>query len=640
MIFRKKQLIGRAVMGRRVNTITNTTLASPTYNGNGSTTGFATGFQFIANADLLVTVTDSSGVETVKTLNTDYTVSGAGSPSGGTVTFLSAPASGSKINIESNVTIDQQTDYQEGGSFAANTHEAALDKLTKITQQLKAQIERSLTLPISNQSVETTTGVITPNYLLRVNGDGDGLEWASVVDASLASSLTPTDGGFVVGDGTDFVVETGATARSSLGLGTIATQAASGVSITGGSITGITDLAVADGGTGASTASDARTNLGLGTLATQSGTFSGTSSGTNTGDQNLFSTISVSGQSDVVADTTSDTLTLVAGSNVTITTDAATDTITIAASGGGGGGSPGGSTTQVQYNSAGSFAGAAGFTFDGTGTVYLANGLELGHASDTTITRSSAGNLAVEGNVLYRAGGTDVVVSDGGTGLSSATAYAVLCGGTTSTGALQSIAGVGTSGQVLTSNGAGALPTFQTATGGAWTMISTATASSSATVDFTGLSSSYSLYAIVFDEVVNATEAVTMYIRTSTNNGSSYDSGASDYLYCYHGLSNTTYASGGSTGSTFIQMGHNAAGYALDNPTARAAGIIYIARPSSAATCSIYGTLMHRYDTSGAGVARWDFAGVRNTAADVDAVRILMSSGNITSGNFKLFGIN
>lgn len=52
-------------------------------------------------------------------------------------------------------------------------------------------------------------------------------------------------------------------------------------------------------------------------------------SGTNTGDQNLFGTIAVSGQSNVVADTTSDTLTLVAGTNVTITTDAITDSITI-----------------------------------------------------------------------------------------------------------------------------------------------------------------------------------------------------------------------------------------------------------------------------------------------------------------------
>jgi hypothetical protein len=54
-------------------------------------------------------------------------------------------------------------------------------------------------------------------------------------------------------------------------------------------------------------------------------------------------------------------------------------------------------------------------------------------------------------------------VKQGGTSNSSATAYAVLCGGTTATGAFQSIAGVGTSGQVLTSNGAGALPTFQAA---------------------------------------------------------------------------------------------------------------------------------------------------------------------------------
>lgn len=52
-----------------------------------------------------------------------------------------------------------------------------------------------------------------------------------------------------------------ATGRTSLGLGTIATQAASNVSITGGSITGITDLAIADGGTGASTATAALNNL-------------------------------------------------------------------------------------------------------------------------------------------------------------------------------------------------------------------------------------------------------------------------------------------------------------------------------------------------------------------------------------------
>jgi len=53
---------------------------------------------------------------------------------------------------------------------------------------------------------------------------------------------------------------------------------------------------------------------------------------------NSFSTISVPGQSNVVADSTADTLNFIAGSNVTITTNAETDTITIAAAGGGGGG--------------------------------------------------------------------------------------------------------------------------------------------------------------------------------------------------------------------------------------------------------------------------------------------------------------
>jgi len=82
------------------------------------------------------------------------------------------------------------------------------------------------------------------------------------------------------------------------------------------------------GRTGAVTISTSDVS-GLGSLATQSGTFSGVSSNTNTGDQNLFSTIAVSGQSSVVADAASDTLTIVAGTNISITTDAATDTITI-----------------------------------------------------------------------------------------------------------------------------------------------------------------------------------------------------------------------------------------------------------------------------------------------------------------------
>ena len=93
--------------------------------------------------------------------------------------------------------------------------------------------------------------------------DSDINSTVQAYDAGLGeiAALAVTDGNFIVGNGTAWVAESGATARTSLGLGSIATQDSNSVSITGGSVTGITDLAIADGGTGASTASVARGNL-------------------------------------------------------------------------------------------------------------------------------------------------------------------------------------------------------------------------------------------------------------------------------------------------------------------------------------------------------------------------------------------
>lgn len=75
-------------------------------------------------------------------------------------------------------------------------------------------------------------------------------------------------------------------------------------------------------------------------------------------------------------------------------------------------------------------------------------------------------NSAGGGNTLTFSLDSPVLITRGGTERTSSTAFAVICGGTTSTDPQQSVASVGTAAQVLTSNGAGSLPTFQDAGGG------------------------------------------------------------------------------------------------------------------------------------------------------------------------------
>jgi hypothetical protein len=79
----------------------------------------------------------------------------------------------------------------------------------------------------------------------------------------------------------------------------------------------------------------------------------------------------------------------------------------------------------------------------GTGNSPQFTAVELGHATDTTIARASAGNVTIEGNEIYRAGGTDVPVADGGTGQSSLTDGGVLLGSGTAGITAMSVLGDG-----------------------------------------------------------------------------------------------------------------------------------------------------------------------------------------------------
>jgi hypothetical protein len=84
-------------------------------------------------------------------------------------------------------------------------------------------------------------------------------------------------------------------------------------------------------------------------------------------------------------------------------------------------------------------------------------------ATINRINLTSSGIASYDGAGTFSALANPLTVANGGTGDATLTAYAVLCGGTTTTAAIQSIASVGTANQILTSNGAGTLPTFQTA---------------------------------------------------------------------------------------------------------------------------------------------------------------------------------
>ena len=69
----------------------------------------------------------------------------------------------------------------------------------------------------------------------------------------------------------------------------------------------------------------------------------------------------------------------------------------------------------------------------GEGQSPMLTAINVGHASDSTLARSSAGVLSVEGNIIYHATGTDIPVTDGGTGLSSFTGDAIMISNTAGT---------------------------------------------------------------------------------------------------------------------------------------------------------------------------------------------------------------
>lgn len=125
------------------------------YNGDGVQTVFPIAFPFFDATHIQAVRREASGVETVLTQGSDYTVSGGGGGTG-TLTATAAPESGVTLTIRRVVPLTQDTDYPEGGAFPASSHENALDRLTMMTQQLDEAGGRALKFPVTD--IESLSG--------------------------------------------------------------------------------------------------------------------------------------------------------------------------------------------------------------------------------------------------------------------------------------------------------------------------------------------------------------------------------------------------------------------------------------------------------------------------------------------------
>ena len=152
------------------------------YQGNGSTIQFTVPFRFVREADLRVIVCSEDGTENELTLTTDYVLSGAGQPTGGSCTLNQAPGAAETLTILRDPDLVQETDYQENDAFPAETHEAALDLLTMIAQANRERIERAVKLPVSSPLTDLVLSRPEAGRALVWNGDGDGLENGPTAD--------------------------------------------------------------------------------------------------------------------------------------------------------------------------------------------------------------------------------------------------------------------------------------------------------------------------------------------------------------------------------------------------------------------------------------------------------------------------
>ncbi len=226
----------------------------------------------------------------------------------------------------------------------------------------------------------------------------------------------------------------------------------------------------------------------------------------------------------------------------------------------------------------------------------------------------------------------------GGTGNASFDTFEVLASGTTTVNPLQSIDS-GNSGQVLTSNGVGVLPSFQDSTsggGGSFVFLDSQTASTSASIIFdnTFITSTFNNYFISLDGVVPVTNGARLEMDISIDNGSTWLSSG------FVSVSKTLATGVGTLNNTVNFVISQGVG---DNGIVNTAllgytGEVNLYNLTSGGTPRINGTGFYVRVLSTDSVIS-TFGGVGPATTTVNAIRFILSSGNISTGEINLYGV-
>ncbi len=282
-------------------------------------------------------------------------------------------------------------------------------------------------------------------------------------------------------------------------------------------------------------------------------------------------------------------------------------------------------------------SGVASLTAGTDGQILVAGGASTNPAFITP-TAGTGISLTTNATTLSYALTSAFTVATGGTGDTSFTANEVLCGGTTSTGALQQVSGLGTATQILTSNGAAALPSWGAVsiTNANMYLIQTQTASSSASIVFSyGITALYPNYLILMSNVSLASSSVAFSLDMSTDGGISYFTNNYSCGVNWTGLTSYTLTNANST-STCPIIDSNLSMSSSDF----FGGLIYLYNLGASYNFQSYMGQYSSYD-SGANSSYGTYFGVNSSGGStVNAIKLSASSGNIAGGTFSLYQIS